>query len=74
MEAHPAVAKFLEVSPEMQNEWRKSELIQWAYRTSIRNEVSGEVKILFASKVMMDLFLEWMNEDLSADISLLEAA
>jgi hypothetical protein len=71
---NPSVAKFLEVSPEMQNEWRKSELIQWAYRTSIRNEVSGGVKILFASKVMMDLFLEWMNEDLSADISLLEAA
>jgi hypothetical protein len=69
---NPAVAKFLNLSPEMQDEWRKSELIQFIYRTNIREKNAGPVRVFFASQVMMNLFLEWMTEE--QELELLEAA
>jgi hypothetical protein len=68
---NPAVSKFLGMTEEEQNAWRTSELVQWIYRTSIREQVGGEVEVYFASHTMKELVEDWVND---TDPELLEAA
>lgn len=70
---NPSIVKFLGMDKEQVDEWRTSELIQWAYRTSIRNEVTDPVTIYFASEAMKDLFEQWVDH-MTEEFSLVEAA
>lgn len=73
---NPAIVKFLGMDKEQVDEWRTSELIQWTYRTSIRNEVTEPVIIYFASEAMKDLFEQWVYglDDPVGEVTLFEAA
>ena len=59
---NPAVCKFLNLDEKAQDAWRTSELVQWAYRTSIRNDVGGPVNIFFASERMKGAVRQLDNE------------
>jgi hypothetical protein len=76
---NPAVSKFLSMTEEEEDAWRTSELVQWIYRTSIREQVGGEVEVFFASHNMKELVEDWMNNtkvrpSTDTDQDLLEAA
>lgn len=60
---NPAASHFLEMSDEQLNAWKTSELIQWLYRTSLRDEVGGPVTAYFASDAMINLVEDWMNDE-----------
>ena len=59
---NPAVGSFLDMSDEELDAWRTSELVQWLYRTDIRNPVGGEVQVFFASDRMKTLVEDWLDE------------
>ena len=61
---HPAVQKFLSITEDQQDLWRQSELIQWLYRTDLRNRDSDQdVYLHMTSKAMMRLVENWLSED-----------
>jgi hypothetical protein len=60
----PSIAKFLDVSKEEEDLWRQSELIQWLYRTNLRDYDSDkEVHLHVTSKAMIKLVENWLSDD-----------
>ena len=61
---NPSVKKFLDVSKEDEDLWKQSELIQWLYRTDLRNQDSDkEVHLHVTSKPMQELVENWLSDD-----------
>ena len=61
---NPSVKKFLNVSKEDEDLWKQSELIQWLYRTDLRNQDSDkEVHLHMTSKAMQELVENWISDD-----------
>lgn len=59
---NPSIAKYLGVDSDKEDLWRQSELIQWLFRTDIRNKESGEVHVWFADPTCRDLVDNWMSD------------
>jgi len=61
---NPSVKKFLNVSKEDEDMWKQSELIQWLYRTDLRNQDSDKkIHLHITSKPMQELVENWLSED-----------
>ena len=61
---NPSVKKFLNVSKAQEDLWKQSELIQWIYRTDLRNQGSGkEIHLHVTSKSMQELVENWLSSD-----------
>jgi hypothetical protein len=61
---NPSVKKFLDVSKEDEDLWKQSEMIQWLYRTDLRNQDSDkEVHLHVTSKPMQELVENWLSDD-----------
>lgn len=61
------------MSGEDEDAWRTSELVQWLFRSAIRDEVGSPVTALFASEKMLVLVEDWLSGQ-SEEITLVEAA
>ena len=60
---NPSVKKFLELTGEQEDLWRQSELIQWLYRTDLRNGDSDKpTELYMCSDKMMKLIENWLSE------------
>ena len=57
----PNIKSYLGVGREFEKAWAVSELIQWVYRTALRNEQPVELYIACAQ--MKSLLEEWLYED-----------
>lgn len=68
---NPAIKFFLDMSEEDEDAWRTSELVQWLFRSAIRNEVGGPVQAFFASEKMLTLVEDWLKPE---EFTLVEAA
>ena len=61
---HPAVQKYLDMSEDQQDLWRQSELIQWLYRTDLRNyDSKQQIHLHITSMAMMKLVENWLSDD-----------
>ena len=61
---NPSVKKFLDVSKEDEDLWKQSEMVQWLYRTDLRNQDSDKkVHLHVTSKAMQDLIENWLSND-----------
>jgi hypothetical protein len=61
---NPSVKKFLDVSKEDEDLWKQSEMIQWLFRTDLRNQDSDKkVHLHVTSKAMQDLIENWLSND-----------
>lgn len=60
---NPSVVKFLGLTPEQEDAWRTSEIVQWVYRSRIRNRdgSAGAIKVIFASSEMATLLRSWVE-------------
>ncbi len=57
---NPSVKKYLDFTEEQEIAWRKSELVQWIWRTAIRD---GEVvQVSFCSQRTKQAFEDWLGE------------
>jgi hypothetical protein len=60
---NPAVKQYLEMNKEQENLWRQSELVQWLYRTDLRNADSNKtIELYMASEKMMALVEDWRSD------------
>ena len=61
---NPSVKKYLDVTKEQEDLWKQSELIQWLYRTDLRNEDSDkDIHLHVTSKAMKELVENWLSND-----------
>jgi hypothetical protein len=60
---NPSVKKFLKMSTEQEDLWRQSELIQWIYRTDLRNDSNRPVEFYITSKPMKELVENWLSDN-----------
>jgi hypothetical protein len=61
---NPSVKKYLGISDEQEQLWRQSELIQWIYRTDLRNlDSSNSIHLYIASLAMKKLIENWLSDD-----------
>lgn len=49
------------MSGEDEDAWRTSELVQWLFRSAIRDEVGSPVQAFFASEKMLTLVQDWLS-------------
>lgn len=60
---NPSIKKFLGATDEDEDNWRLSELVQWLYRTNLRDRRETKpVKLLCSSDNNIRLFQEWLKE------------
>ena len=60
---NPSVKKFLGASKEQEALWEQSELIQWLYRTDLRNQDSDKkIHLHITSKPMQELVDNWLSD------------
>ena len=62
---NPSIAKFLNVDDEREKQWRQSEMIQWLYRSNIRQKDGGEVTLLIVDEDAIQSIKSWLYEDVT---------
>lgn len=61
---NPSVKKYLGISNEQEDLWRQSELLQWLYRTDLRESKSDQdIHLHVTSKNMGRLVENWLSDD-----------
>lgn len=59
---NPSVKKFLGMSKEQEDLWKQAELIQWIYRTDLRNGSDRPVALYLTSAPMLELVENWLSD------------
>lgn len=63
----PMIKRYVNMSTEQEQLWALSEMLQWIWRSAIRN--GQRITLYIPSKRMRELLLQWLNNEIQLDYS-----
>lgn len=64
----PMIKRYVSMDDEQENLWALSEMLQWIWRSAIRN--GQKITVYIPSKRMRKLLLQWLNNEIQIKYSI----